>query len=75
MFNIAKLLALVCKAAQPRNGIVLEALKTGKLSLAKHAIEHRERRKRAELFLANYSYAIKNQRKARNAPSRGLWVP
>ena len=48
MFNIAKLLALVCKAAQPRNGIVLEALKTGKLSLAKHAIEHRERRKRAE---------------------------
>ena len=22
-----------------------------------------------------YSYAIKNQRKARNAPSRGIWVP
>ena len=25
--------------------------------------------------LATYPYAIKNQRKARNAPSRGLWVP
>ena len=24
--------------------------------------------------LATYPYAIKNQRKARNAPSRGLWV-
>ena len=24
---------------------------------------------------ATYPYAIKNQRKARNAPSRGLWVP
>ena len=25
--------------------------------------------------LATYPYAIKNQRKARNDPSRGLWVP
>ena len=25
--------------------------------------------------LATYPYAIKNQRKARNAPRRGLWVP
>ena len=25
--------------------------------------------------LATHPYAIKNQRKARNAPSRGLWVP
>ena len=24
---------------------------------------------------STYPYAIKNQRKARNAPSRGLWVP
>ena len=27
-----------------------------------------------EIF-ATYPYAMKNQRKARNAPSRGLWVP
>ena len=27
------------------------------------------------LTLTTYPYAIKNQRKARNAPSWGLWVP
>ena len=30
---------------------------------------------RSEYYLKSYHYAIKNQRKARNAPSRGHFVP
>ena len=51
LFNIAKFLATVCEAAQTKTSIVLEPLIPGKLSLAKHAIEHRERRRRAELLI------------------------
>ena len=35
----------------------------------------RAKRSEVKLRLATYPYAIKKQRKVRNAPSRGLWVP